>query len=195
MIDNNILTTILFFISIAVLWNIHFWLYKDFVVDHYRQNLFELRDKLFDEATSGLIEFSHPAYCVLRRTMNGFIRFGHTTGILNILLSYFFVRKNPIAKKAKYTFDNKFNESIKDLDEPTKKRLFEYRKELNLLLAKQLLMESPLFFFFLGVTLIILVVPVILFIVFYNEISKKFKEIASVELNTLESTALSVGRL
>jgi len=45
--------------------------------DLLRQNLFEVRDSLFDDARAGKIAFDSPAYRNTRLMLNGMIRFGH----------------------------------------------------------------------------------------------------------------------
>ena len=42
--------------------------------DAFRQDLFALRDALFDAATTYQIPYAHPAYYTLRRRIHGFIR-------------------------------------------------------------------------------------------------------------------------
>src|SRR5260370_14413210 len=46
-------------------------------LDSFRQEMFIIRDELFDYAASGRISFNDPAYRLLRQLMNGFIRYGH----------------------------------------------------------------------------------------------------------------------
>src|ERR1039457_4111930 len=54
-----------------------FWLWPCVRLDVFRQKMFAVRDELFDYAESGKIGFNHPAYRLLRQSMNGFIRYGH----------------------------------------------------------------------------------------------------------------------
>src|SRR5947209_7747433 len=54
-----------------------FWRFKQYRIDKFRQNIFGIRDNLFDYAAAGNITFSHPAYLTLRNMMNGYIRFSH----------------------------------------------------------------------------------------------------------------------
>lgn len=46
-------------------------------LDAFRQEMFALRDELFDYAADGRIKFDDPAYRLLRQVMNGFIRYAH----------------------------------------------------------------------------------------------------------------------
>src|SRR5882724_11471880 len=60
------------------------WLYgpwQRFVVDIVRQQLFELRDHLFDIAARGSIPFDDPAYRYARWKLNAQIRFAHKATI------------------------------------------------------------------------------------------------------------------
>ena len=83
--SDHIVTALASVVSLAGIWLILFWLYRDYCVDRFRQELFALRDDLFDEAESGLVAFEHPAYGMLRSTMNGFIRFGHRLGLIQLI--------------------------------------------------------------------------------------------------------------
>jgi hypothetical protein len=56
-------------------------------LDAFRQEMFEIRDELFDLAADGQISFQHPAYILLRRQMNGFIRHGHQLTAFRMLMS------------------------------------------------------------------------------------------------------------
>src|SRR5688572_24898474 len=74
------------------IWILLFWLYRDYRIDSFRQSMFRLRDRLFDEAALGRIDFAHPAYGSLRITMNGFIRSGHRSSLLHCLAFVIAVR-------------------------------------------------------------------------------------------------------
>lgn len=72
-------------ISLALGWVLLFWLYPSYNTDRFRQSMFALRDRLFDEARGGTISFEHPAYRLLRMTINGFMRYAHRMSGLNFL--------------------------------------------------------------------------------------------------------------
>jgi hypothetical protein len=71
---------------LIVLISVAFWLWPSVRLDSFRQNMFSLRDELFDYAASGKIEFGHPAYRLLRQSMNGFIRHGHRLSVFQIVI-------------------------------------------------------------------------------------------------------------
>lgn len=72
------LANFLQFAAAAGLWIFVFCkMIPDWRLDSFRQSMFTVRDELFDYAAAGNISFDHPAYILLRRQMNGFIRYGH----------------------------------------------------------------------------------------------------------------------
>jgi cbb3-type cytochrome oxidase subunit 3 len=57
-------------------------------VDLFRQQMFALRDELFDFAIDGKVSFDDPAYALLRHLMNGFIRYAHNLTPFRTLMSF-----------------------------------------------------------------------------------------------------------
>jgi hypothetical protein len=56
-------------------------------LDSFRQDMFEVRDQLFDYAADGNISFDHPAYVLQRRQLNGLIRHGHQLTVFRGLMT------------------------------------------------------------------------------------------------------------
>ena len=56
-------------------------------LDTFRQEMFAVRDELFDYAAAGKISFNDPAYRLLRQSMNGFIRYGHQLTFFRLCLT------------------------------------------------------------------------------------------------------------
>ncbi len=57
-------------------------------LDCFRKNMFAVRDELFDYAAAGNISFDDPAYVLLRRQINGMIRYGHQLTVFRVLMSW-----------------------------------------------------------------------------------------------------------
>ncbi len=82
------------FVSIALfsglLFILIFWawfvLWKDLFVDEYRQQLFDVRDDLFNMAFRGDIPFESEEYLSLREILNGTIRFAHAMSPFTLIL-------------------------------------------------------------------------------------------------------------
>jgi hypothetical protein len=70
-----------------------FWIFvfckmvPEWRLDSFRQDMFVVRDELFDYAADGNISFDHPAYILLRRQMNGLIRYGHHLTVFRGLMT------------------------------------------------------------------------------------------------------------
>lgn len=73
---------------------------KPLLLAAFRDRIFELRAELFDIAADGDVDFDHPAYVELRRTLNGFIRFGHRYAMLPLLICLVASRWSTIARDA-----------------------------------------------------------------------------------------------
>ncbi|MEM8971102.1 MAG: hypothetical protein AAGD43_03460 [Pseudomonadota bacterium] len=73
-------------ISLTILVFIICWLYIDYHVDGFRQRMFRIRDKLFDDMKLHGIDYSHPAHVHLRTVLNGYIRMAHRINPWSMLL-------------------------------------------------------------------------------------------------------------
>jgi len=76
-------------IGLTGLWVSWFLLWKGYFLDRCRYELFALRGELFQAALSGEVEFSDPAYQMLRMLLNGMIRFNHRFNVSTLILSAF----------------------------------------------------------------------------------------------------------
>jgi hypothetical protein len=62
------------------------FLFSDYRLDLYRQELFYLRDQLFNIAIEAKVGFDHPAYRLLNLRINSLIRYAHKTTLKTLLL-------------------------------------------------------------------------------------------------------------
>ena len=86
--------------------------------DEFRQRMFAIRDEIFDYASSGHIDFEHPAYQLLRNSMNGFIRYAHRLTFFQLMLTI--VRWNITEQVHPLTWHLRWNQSLESL--PTETR-------------------------------------------------------------------------
>ena len=86
MIIGSCLTLILLIVLLFKLWPTQ-------RVDIFRQEMFQLRDELFDFAMQGEVGFDDPAYTLLRQLMNGFIRYAHNLTPFRVFFSFFLRRR------------------------------------------------------------------------------------------------------
>lgn len=123
--------------SAAGLWVLYFWLYWDYRVDRTRQALFTIRDDLFDLAAAGALPFAHPAYVLLRKTINGIVRFTHRID-LPLVIALVASGHGPEAD----SLAERLDAAAADLPEPVRAELQAIARRLDLTLAQHLVMGS-----------------------------------------------------
>jgi len=102
------------------------FLYNDYRVDLLRQELFAVRDRLFDEARAGRISFASPGYQAARHMCNGLIRFGHQISLLEFLLFRYLAPRPSAAAVA-----GSFREFIGGLEPNERAIVEEYMAQAN----------------------------------------------------------------
>jgi hypothetical protein len=140
MLNNEGAISLLSVVYLAGLCYLVFWRFRALCVDAFRQKMFVLRDSFFDEAADGLIGFDHPAYKMLRNTMNGFIRFAHHLSLWDVLFMFLFVRN---ASKEASLFRAQWKKTTADLDDSTKKTLNTYRERMHRLAIYHVVLSTP----------------------------------------------------
>jgi hypothetical protein len=76
-------------ISVLGLYSVLFFkILPTYRLDSFRQRMFAVRDEVFDFAAKGNIAFDDPAYVLLRRQMNGLIRYGHHLTVFRMLMTF-----------------------------------------------------------------------------------------------------------
>jgi hypothetical protein len=169
-------------VSLAALWFFLNWPYRDYEVDRFRQDVFNLRDEMFDEAAGGLISFDDPAYGLLRMTMNGFIRFAHRLSFLNLFIF------SAVAPHENFgSFSAEWKKRTGHLEPTVKARLESYRSRMNRLTAQFLILGSPL-------VLVTLLPPAFCFVMVHHYWSAVKKLIAR-PIDNMDSAALAEGCL
>lgn len=116
-------------------------LYRDYSVDRFRQDLFALRDEMFDFAAAGGVEFGHPAYGMLRLTMNGFVRWADGLHLLQIVLLLLVSPREDWRRDD--GFQSTWRRSLLELDSETQARMNEYRDRMHRIVAQYVLFRSP----------------------------------------------------
>ena len=176
-------------ILIAAFWYLLFQI-RNFLTDTFRQEMFTLRDQLFIEASKGLIDFNHPAYGMLRETMNGYLRFSHQISFLSCAFVFLLPSTRKDLNNPSLSFDYRWNRKMKGLPVETKDTLKAYRKEMHKLVLGYLWLTSPLAIF-LSIIFLIVAIP--------TSIGKSIKDrIASTlskPVRDLDSTAMAYGKL
>lgn len=146
-------------ISIGGIFYIFAWRYRILVMEAFRQSLFELRDRVFDFAASGAISFDHPAYVMLRTTINGGIRVGHReTAWHAVVLMALLNSEDTELIFARH--DEKWKQATKDLTPDVQAEIKKIRERIRFLAGFYCQLASPLS--------VVLLIPAVLIIMVRN---------------------------
>lgn len=153
------LTALSSLLSLLIICCLVFWGYRTYRVDLFRQKMFWLRDEFYDYADAGNIDFTHPAYGVLRSTMNGYIRFGHRLTLWHFIFSNLLITDEDYERLG--SFEQSWERATTELDEKMKNELEEYRMRMDILAVKHALLAAPEFFTIFPIAIVILVIVII----------------------------------
>ena len=124
-------------LSLSVLAWLLFWGWPAYRLDRYRQGLFDIRDRLFDYAAAGNIDFDHAAYGTLRITINGFIRHAHRISFCHVVLMSL-LNKRYFAQ-CRESFSTRWERNLSDLPQDVQMQLRAFLLEVNLHSARHIL--------------------------------------------------------
>lgn len=125
-------------ISLLSLMPIFMW--QDYQVDWYRQEMFALRDRFFDEARAGRISFDSKGYIFLRLTMNGLIRHAHIISFWEMVSIALLWKKH----KVQPLFHAHFDQAVASLSPEQRALVSAYLQEMNQL-TKRLVARRSIF--------------------------------------------------
>jgi hypothetical protein len=147
---DQVATSIHIYLALSLLWFVLLILRRSYREDRFRQNMFALRDELFDYAHSGAILFEHPAYAILRTSMNGMIRFAHRVSISHMVSVYLLKRligAEAITQNHQHNLEEAFND-VANLE--ARLRLRDIHGRMRALLVEHLVKSSLILFVVLG---------------------------------------------
>jgi hypothetical protein len=184
--NHEAMTAIASLVSLLGLWILLFWFYRDYSIDKVRQEMFALRDQLFDEAEAGLIPFDHAAYGLLRSTMNGFIRFAHKLTLPDLLVLGVVDRFSGDEMSAEQSFSIRFEAAIADLPSEVTTRLNTFQWRMNTILVKHLARSSP-------IIMLTVIVPLLSWVAL-RFCLRQVMTILRRQIDRLDTTAFAVGQ-
>jgi hypothetical protein len=143
-------------LSLLVLAFVMFSLWPNQRADLFRQQMFALRDELFDFALEGKIEFDNPAYTQLRELMNGFIRYAHNLTPYRTLMSY--LRWKCTSREPLKGWAVSWEQALKRVsDSDTRAKIEEFHSKVSMLVMSQLVLSPGLLITFLPMLVFIVV--------------------------------------
>lgn len=143
-------------LSLFVFAVVAFKLWPNQRIDMFRQNMFALRDELFDFAADGNIPFDDPAYLRLRQLMNGFLRYAHNLTPFRTLMA--FIGWKCATRESLGAWTEAWNNALNEIKEPkTRTQLEGFHSRAATLVVSQLVLSPGL--------LLLMVPPMIVLVV------------------------------
>lgn len=128
--------------SIFLIFIFLFKMYEDYRVDKFRQDMFKIRDDLFDYAMRGRLSFNDPSYGLIRGAINGHIRFAHRINLLDLAMF------NRILEQENYVIREPFSErlqkSMEHLTSEQKDFVTDTVMKMNFKIIEHLSLSSPI---------------------------------------------------
>lgn len=153
------------FWTFVILGLLHFILYfvlRQYQIYAFRERLFSLRDDMFLYAQEGNIEFEHPAYRYLRRTINSMIRGAHRYDPFRIFIIWASIK---LRNRDKFLISTQkeMDEAIESIGEAEVRiTMSEFRSEMLKLAIKQLFFRARLLMVLYLILIVIIFVKAIL---------------------------------
>jgi hypothetical protein len=117
-------------------------LWRDLFVDSFRQNIFTLRDELFDYAAEGNISFEHPAYKDLRLAMNSVILYAEKITFLRWVFALIVNKYAPDPVATKYW--HRMVNSIASLGPGQRDHIARMHMRFQTEIGRHMIYKSPL---------------------------------------------------
>jgi hypothetical protein len=147
--------------------------------------MFGLRDELFDFGVRGELAFSHPAYQLLRTTMNGFIRYGHRLSIIQVALIAM-TRKRSLTQPS---FIDQWEVALRECPPEVRVKLLGLRRRMNIFVAIHMIRVSPL-----ALLLLFALLPSSILGLLISQAFSRIKVSSRRWMtNEMDSTALAIG--
>lgn len=127
-------------VGLVILWVLILYCWPGYVLDRVRQELFSLRDELFDAAASGAVSFESPAYRTLRDLMNGMIRFAHRMMSTSLLV----LCKLVVSVPPRVGALDRWNEELGCVSESERRVLLGFHDRMFRVFYRHLVWKSPL---------------------------------------------------
>jgi hypothetical protein len=129
-------------LALLLLWIAIFVFWRNYRIDKFRDDLFALRNELFDYAAKGGISFDETAYGTLRNTINGLLRYAERISFMHTVLANTVQRLRPSPVYAKMF--QRWTLALNRLEEPQRDAIQRFNARLNRLLIRHVVTSSPL---------------------------------------------------
>ncbi|TGN02893.1 hypothetical protein [Leptospira dzoumogneensis] len=130
--------------SLLIMWAMWHFLWKPLRLDILREELFNIRDSLFDLALDKKLSFEDQVYKELEIILNGTIRYAHRISFLSSLIFRISVEKDYPGKVVENRLYSGLRERIHaESDETLKKKLKVMLRKYEVTVARYMIFTSP----------------------------------------------------
>ena len=126
-------------LGLMIFWFFIYYLWRDYRIDSFRDDIFSIRDRMFLYAANGNIRFEHPAYALLRDRMNTVLRYGHAFTMNRMFIALATHKKMPKGEAI-----TRWEQAVEELPNETQRRM----KEFNTCFAVSLIQHMVYLSFF-----------------------------------------------
>lgn len=130
-------------LGLYLLWFLLFFCFRSYRLDNVRDELFQVRNELFDYAATGAISFDDPAYWMLRQRLNGLLRFAHTLTFVRIALTLIAASLLPEAKGKIRVASERWRRALEHTTPGVREKLWAFDRRAGGVIAKHVVMGSP----------------------------------------------------
>jgi hypothetical protein len=123
-------------VGLIALWIFVYYLWRDYRLDSFRDDVFSIRDQMFVFAANGNITFDHPAYTILRNRMNVLLRYGHAFTLTRLVLIKL---THPLLKN---DLMEKWESAVEQLPVETQVRMKEFNLRLTVSVFQHIVYSS-----------------------------------------------------
>jgi hypothetical protein len=134
-------------VGLFILWAFLYFCYRDYRLDTFREELFIIRNELFEYAASGALPFDSPAYSLLRNFVNQMIRYAHSLTFTRYIIV---VILNNIHGDGRYNIIMEWKKAVARIDsEEVRNKLYEFHNRIATSIAGQIFRRSIVMFLLL----------------------------------------------
>lgn len=126
--------------GLYLLWFLLFFCFRSYRLDFVRDQLFQVRNELFDYAATGAISFDAPAYWMLRQRLNGLLRFAHTMTFVRLVIALLV----PEGWKRARVVTEKWYSELQHVTPGVRGKLLDFDRRAGQIVAKHVLTGSPI---------------------------------------------------
>lgn len=124
-------------------------------LDCFRQKMFWVRDELFDYAAAGNIAFNDPAYILLRRQMNGMIKYGHQLTLFRAIVTS--AMRKVSGNKQTLSWYESWEKSLENIkSDEVRRKMQQFHDRSTTIAAKHIISGSFVLWLALGVASLLL---------------------------------------